>query len=87
MTVDEKAWIRRLRLLISASRELDVIERAVKDMCDTGAWTSKEGTVLRRRIEDHEKLSDVAAMFGVTPERIRQIESAALLKVRNYGKR
>jgi len=73
----------QIRNAVAVSRTLDAVVRAVRDRYCTGLWTDREEEVLRLRLEDHWTFSQVADKFGVTRERIRQIEAKALRKLRS----
>ena len=54
-----------------------------------GRLTPREATILRRRFGidcDEHTLEEVGKEFGVTRERIRQIEAMALRKLRHPGR-
>lgn len=55
----------------------DLIDRTLKTL------TKREEQVLKLRFEDDQTLEQVAQVFGVTRERIRQVEAKALRKMRH----
>lgn len=71
--------------LVSPGNLGEVLDRAMADLPE------RERHILRRRFglggAEPETLGDIAAEYGVTPERVRQLQNAALQRLQRPGKR
>ena len=69
----------------SSSFEEDVINKETILKLMSCLTEKEKDVIIRRYIQDY-TLEAVGKMYGITKERVRQIENKALLKMRNYSK-
>jgi len=62
-------------------------ERVIAGLVDAAQLTERERDVLRRRFTREQTLDAIAGHYGLTRERIRQVEAKALRKLRDAAER
>lgn len=80
-----QAWHDRTFPKVPEIRTVQDLKTAILPAFGTGLWREREERVLRLRLVEGLTLRECAAQFGVTRERIRQIEGKALRKWRQKG--